>query len=436
MTTATPTSTSLPPPAEVSTKRAVSTATPLPLDVRAVRADFPILSTKIHGKPLVYLDSAASAQKPRAVIDAERRVYEELYANVHRGVHDLSMRASDAYEAVRGKVARFIGAPSPKEIVFLRGTTEAINLVAQTYGRVNVQEGDEVLITALEHHANIVPWQMLCDEKRAKLVVAPINDAGEVDMAAFEALLSARTRIVAFAHVSNALGTVNDVAAMTSLTRERANNAVVLIDGAQGVPHMEVDVKAIGCDFYCFSAHKVYGPSGIGALWGRKALLDAMPPWQGGGDMILSVSFEKTTYNETPFKFEAGTPNIAGTIAFGAAIEYLARLGMGAVAAAEADLLAYGTGALSAIPGVRLIGTAAHKASVLSFVIDGVHPHDAGSILDYEGVAVRTGHHCAQPVMDRFNVPATIRASLGVYNSREDIDVLVRGIRKVQEMFA
>ncbi len=424
------------PPLDASAVQTVAALVPRPLDVNAVRADFPILSTQVHGQPLVYLDSAASAQKPRVVIDAERRVYEEMYANVHRGVHDLSMRASDAYEAVRGQVARFVGAPSAKEIVFLRGTTEAINLVAQTYGRVNVKKGDEVLITALEHHANIVPWQMLCDEKRAKLVVAPINDAGEVDMAAFEALLSARTRIVAFAHVSNALGTVNDVAAMTSLTRERTNNAVVLIDGAQGVPHMEVDVKAIGCDYYCFSAHKVYGPSGIGALWGRKALLDAMPPWQGGGDMILSVSFEKTTYNETPFKFEAGTPNIAGTIAFGAAIEYLSKLGMGAVAAAEADLLAYGTGALSAIPGVRLIGTAAHKASVLSFVIDGVHPHDAGSILDYEGVAVRTGHHCAQPVMDRFNVPATIRASLGVYNSREDIDVLVRGIRKVQEMFA
>jgi len=299
-----------------------------------------------------------------------------------------------------------------------------------------VKEGDEILITALEHHANIVPWQMLCEEKQAKLVVAPINDAGEVEMDAFEKLLSARTRIVAAAHVSNALGTIVDVERLTALTHEYAGNAVVLIDGAQGVPHMAVDVKAIGCDFYCFSAHKMYGPSGMGALWGRKALLDAMPPWQGGGDMILSVSFEKTTYNETPFKFEAGTPNIAGTIAFGAAVDYLTGLGLPAVAAAEHDLLNYGTGALSSIPGVRLIGTAAQKASVLSFVIEGVHPHDAGSILDYEGVAVRTGHHCAQPVMDRFKVPATIRASLGVYNTREDIDVLVRGIRKVQEMFA
>jgi len=407
-----------------------------PLDVTAVRADFPILATLIHDKPLIYLDSAASAQKPQVVIDAERHVYERMYANVHRGVHDLSMRASEAFEKARVKVAAFIGAPSPKELIFLRGTTEAINLVAQTWGRANVTPGDEILITTLEHHANIVPWQMLCEEKKAKLVVAPINDAGEVDMDAFESLLSARTKIVAVAHVSNALGTINDVAAMTALTRARADNAVVLVDGAQGVPHMAVDVKAIGCDFYCFSAHKMYGPSGMGALWGRKALLDAMPPWQGGGDMILSVTFEKTTYNEAPFKFEAGTPDIAGAIAFGAAADYLTGLGMASVAAAERDLLAYGTGALSSIPGVRLIGTAANKTSVLSFVIDGVHPHDAGSILDYEGVAVRTGHHCAQPVMDRFGLPATIRASLGVYNTREDIDVLVRGIRKVQEMFA
>jgi cysteine desulfurase/selenocysteine lyase len=288
----------------------------------------------------------------------------------------------------------------------------------------------------MEHHSNIVPWQMLCEEKGAKLVVAPITDAGEVEMDRFEELLSARTKIVAFAHVSNALGTVLDAQRMTALARERAPGAVVIVDGAQGVPHMAVDVKAIGCDFYCFSAHKMYGPSGMGALWGRKALLDGMPPWQGGGDMILSVTFEKTTYNETPFKFEAGTPNIAGTIAFGASIDYLCGLGLEAVAAAEHELLVYGTEALSAIPGLRLIGTAARKASVLSFVLDGVHPHDAGSILDYEGVAVRTGHHCAQPVMDRFGVPATIRASLGVYNTREEIDVLVRGIRKVQEMFA
>lgn len=406
------------------------------LDASVVRADFPILGAKVHGKPLVYLDSAASAQKPRVVIEAERHVYEEMYANVHRGVHDLSMRTSEAYEAARAKVARFIGAPLIKEVVFVRGTTEAINLVAQTWGRVNVKAGDEILITALEHHANIVPWQMLCEEKGAKLVVAPISDAGEVEMNRFEDLLSERTKIVAFAHVSNALGTVLDARRMSALTRERAKDAVVVVDGAQGVPHMKVDVAALGCDFYCFSAHKMYGPSGIGALWGRKSLLDAMPPWQGGGDMILSVTFEKTVYNETPFKFEAGTPNIAGTIAFGAAVDYLTGLGIDAVAAAEHDLLAYGTAALEAIRGVRLIGTAARKASVLSFVLDGVHPHDAGSILDYEGVAVRTGHHCAQPVMDRFQIPATIRASLGVYNTREDIDVLVRGIRKVQEIFA
>jgi len=413
----------------------VTTAT-RKLDVAAVRADFPILKTKVHGKPLVYLDTGASAQKPQIVIDTERRIYEELYANVHRGVHDLSMRASDAYEAVRGKVAKFIGAPSVKEVIFLRGTTEAINLVAQTYGRVNVHPGDEILITALEHHANIVPWQMLCEEKRAALPVAPINDAGEIELDAFAALLSSKTKIVAFAHVSNALGTVNDVTRMTKLVRERAPQAVVLIDGAQAVHHMSVDVKAIGCDFYCFSAHKMYGPSGVGALWGRKILLDAMPPWQGGGDMILSVTFEKTTYNETPFKFEAGTPNIAGTIAFGAAIDYLTGLGLPAVAEAEHELLAYATGVLQAIPGIRIIGTAAHKSSVVSFVIEGVHPHDAGSILDYEGIAVRTGHHCAQPVMDRFGVPATIRASLAVYNTHEDIDTLARGLRKVQEMFA
>ncbi len=416
--------------------KTLTAATPPTLDVPSVRADFPILATKVHGKPLVYLDSAASAQKPRMVIDSERRVYEELYANVHRGVHDLSMRASEAYEAARGKVAKFIGAPQAKEVILLRGTTEAINLVAQTWGRVHVKSGDEILITALEHHANIVPWQMLCEEKGAKLVVAPINDAGEVEMDRFEQLLSPRTKIAAFAHVSNALGTILDVEGMTARVRGRAKDAVVLVDGAQGVPHMKVDVKAIGCDFYCFSAHKMYGPSGMGALWGRKALLDAMPPWQGGGDMILTVTFEKTTYNEAPFKFEAGTPNIAGTIAFGASVDYLAGLGLDAVAAAEHELLAYGTGALNSLRGIRLIGTAARKASVLSFVIEGVHPHDAGSILDYEGVAVRTGHHCAQPVMDRFGVPATIRASLGVYNTREDIDALVRGIHKVQEMFA
>jgi cysteine desulfurase/selenocysteine lyase len=406
------------------------------LDTQAVRADFPILGTKIHGRPLVYLDSAASAQKPRVVIESERRVYEEMYANVHRGVHDLSMRASEAYEAARGRIARFIGAPSAKEVILLRGTTEAINLVSQSYGRRNVKPGDEILITALEHHANIVPWQMLCEEKGARLVVAPINDAGEVEMDRFAELLSTRTKIVAFAHVSNALGTILEVARMTALARERAANAVVLVDGAQGVPHLPVDVTALGCDFYCFSAHKMYGPSGMGALWGRKGLLDAMPPWQGGGDMILTVTFQKTTYNETPFKFEAGTPNIAGTIAFGAAVDYLTGLDLSAVAAAEHELLAYGTAALTSIPGVRLIGTAARKTSVLSFVIDGVHPHDAGSILDYEGVAVRTGHHCAQPVMDRFNVPATVRASLGVYSTRADIDALASGIRKVQEMFA
>ena len=407
-----------------------------PLNLEAIRADFPILSSKIHGKPLIYLDSAASAQKPRVVIDAERRVYEEMYSNVHRGVHDLSVRASEAYEAVRGKVARFVNAFSPKEIIFVRGATEAINLVAQSYGRLHVGQEDEVLITSLEHHSNIVPWQMLCEEKGAKLVVAPISDRGEVDMDVFGSLLGPRTRIVAVAHVSNALGTVNGLTRMTALARDKAPGVVILVDGAQAVPHIRVDVRAIGCDFYCFSAHKMYGPSGIGALWGRKSLLDSMPPWQGGGDMILSVTFEKTTYGETPFKFEAGTPNIAGTIAFGAAIDYLEDLGLDAVNAAEHELLKYGTAALKSIPGVRLIGTAERKTSVLSFVLEGIHAHDAGSILDYEGIAVRTGHHCAQPVMDRFQVPATIRASFGIYNTTTEIDALVRGIAKVQEMFA
>lgn len=404
--------------------------------MRDVRSDFPILNTKVHGKPLVYLDSAASAQKPQSVIDAERRVYEAEYANVHRGVHDLSMRASAAYEAVRAKAARFIGASSEKEIVFLRGTTEAINLVAQSYGRKNVGAGDEILITALEHHANIVPWQMLCEEKKAKLLVAPINDLGEVDLGAFANLANGakRLRIVAAAHVSNALGTINDIRRMSEIAH--AAGAVLVVDGAQGVPHMPVNVQELGCDFYSFSAHKMYGPSGIGVLWGRKALLDAMPPWQGGGDMILSVSFEKTTYNETPFKFEAGTPSIAATIAFGTAFDYLSQLNLTDVATAEHELLEYGTHVLTSIPGVRLIGTAKHKAGVLSFVIEGVHPHDAGSILDYEGVAVRTGHHCAQPVMDRFGVPATVRASLGVYNTRADIDALAAGVKKAQALFA
>jgi cysteine desulfurase/selenocysteine lyase len=402
-------------------------------DVEAVRREFPILRETVHGRPLVYLDSAASAQKPQAVIDAERHVYERSYANIHRGVHHLSMVATDAYEKARGTVQRFLGAGDRREIVLLRGTTEAINLVAQSYGRRHVGAGDEVLITALEHHSNIVPWQLLCEEKRASLRVAPIDDAGEVDVDAFARLLSPRTRIVSVAHVSNALGTVNPVRRMAELAH--AAGAVVLVDGAQAVPHLAVDVRAIGCDFYAFSGHKVYGPSGVGALYGRAALLDAMPPWQGGGDMIASVSFEKTTWNELPYKFEAGTPNIAGGIALGAAIEWMEGIGLDAIAAHEADLLAYGTGVLESMAGLRLVGTAHEKAGVLSFVLDGIHPHDAGTILDYEGIAVRTGHHCAQPVMDRFGIPATTRASLACFNTRGELDILVRGLRKVQEMF-
>jgi cysteine desulfurase/selenocysteine lyase len=404
-----------------------------PLDVEAVRAQFPILKATVHGKPLVYLDNAASVQKPVVVIESDRRLYEEYYANVHRGVHTLSMKATDAYEGARLKVQRFLGAASPKEVVFTRGSTESINLVAQSYGRANVGPGDEVLITGLEHHSNIVPWQMLCEEKGARLRVARIDDRGEVDLEEFERLLSPRTKMVAVAHVSNALGTINPVARMARLAH--AHGAPLLVDGAQAAPHRAVDVTELGCDFYAFSSHKVYGPSGVGALYGRLALLEAMPPWQGGGDMILSVTFEKTTYNELPYKFEAGTPNIAGGIGLGAALDWLTALGLDRVAAHEQALLEYGTQALLSVPGVRLVGTARDKAAVLSFVMEGVHPHDIGTVLDYEGVAVRTGHHCAQPVMDRFSIPATARASLAAYNTRAEIDVLVRGLHKVREVF-
>ncbi len=403
-------------------------------DVAAVRREFPVLRETVHGKPLVYLDSAASAQKPQAVIDAESEVYERSYSNIHRGVHHLSMLATQAYEGARAKVQRFLGAAESREIVLLRGTTEAVNLVAQSYGRRHVGAGDEVLITGLEHHSNIVPWQMLCEEKSASLRVAPIDDAGDVDMAAFERLLSPRTRIVSVSHVSNALGTINPVRRMSDLAH--AAGAVVMVDGAQAAPHLAVDVRAIGCDFYAFSGHKVYGPSGVGALYGRAALLEAMPPWQGGGDMIASVTFEKTTYNVLPHKFEAGTPNIAGVIGLGAAVDYVTRLGPPAIAAHEDDLLAYGTEALRSVPGLRLVGTAREKASVLSFVIEGIHPHDIGTILDYEGIAIRTGHHCAQPVMDRYGLPATARASLGCFNTREEVDALVKGLFRVREMFA
>jgi len=402
-------------------------------DAAAVRGDFPILGREVRGKPLVYLDSAASAQKPLAVLDAERRVYTELYSNVHRGVHELSLRATEAYEAARAKVQRFLNAGSSREIVFTRGTTEAVNLVAASYGRPHVGAGDEVLITTLEHHSNIVPWQMLCEERGARLRVAPINDRGELILEEMAALIGPRTRIVAIAHVSNALGTILPVRRIVETAHARG--VPVFVDGAQAAPHVPVDVRALDCDFYAFSGHKAYGPSGIGALYAKAAHLSDMPPYQGGGDMILSVTFEKTVYNEIPYKFEAGTPNIAGAIGLGAAIDYLSELDLERIASYEDDLLGYASDALLRVPGLRMIGTAATKAAVLSFVLEGVHPHDVGTVLDYEGIAVRTGHHCAQPVVDRFGVPATVRASLGLYNTRQDVDALVRGLHKVKEMF-
>src|SRR5207253_2106857 len=403
-------------------------------DVEKIRRDFPILSREIRGKKLVYLDNAATAQKPRAVIEAISRYYEQGNANVHRGVHFLSEHATGEHERARRRVQRFINAADASEIIFVRGTTEAINLVAQTYGRAQVRAGDEVLITAMEHHSNIVPWQILCQEKEAKLRVAPISDRGELLLEEFEKLLAPRTKIVAVTHVSNALGTVNPVGRIVELAHRK--NIPVLIDGAQAVPHLKVDVQALDCDFYAFSGHKMYGPTGIGALYGKSALLDAMPPYQGGGDMISSVTFEKTIYNKLPYKFEAGTPHVAGAIGLGAAIEYVNGLGLDNIAAYEHELLAYATDAVSAIPGIHLIGTAKEKAGVLSFLLDSIHPHDIGTILDQEGIAIRTGHHCAQPVMQRFGIAATARASFALYNPREEVDALAEGMQKVREVFA
>lgn len=401
-------------------------------DVVGLRGDFPILHQEIRGKPLVYLDNAASTQKPRRVISMLQHYYETDNANVHRGVHSLSARATFAYERARGKVHNFLGAAENREIVFTRGTTEAINLVAQSYGRANLDEGDEVLVSEMEHHSNIVPWQQVCAERRARLRVIPINDCGELLLDEYSRLLGARTKIVAVTHVSNALGTVNPVAEICTMAHK--HGAVVLVDGAQAVPHLRVDVQELDCDFYALSAHKMYGPTGIGVLYGRAELLEAMPPWQGGGEMILSVSFEKTTYNELPYKFEAGTPNIAGAIGLGEAIDYLGTLSEEAVTAHERDVLAYADQALSSIAGLTIIGRAEHKIGVHSFTLAGIHPHDIGTILDHEGVAVRTGHHCAQPVMAHFGVPATARASFGIYNSREDVDRLVEGLAVVQKM--
>ena len=401
-------------------------------DIERIRADFPILGESVHGRPLVYLDNAATSQKPNAVIRAIADYYRYDNANIHRGVHLLSQRATDAYEGTRAAAQRFINARKTSEIVFVRGTTEAINLVAQTYGRAHVRRGDEVLITAMEHHSNIVPWQMLCEETGAKLRVAPINTRGELLLDEYEKLLGPSTRIAAISHVSNALGTINPAKEMIGMAHARG--VPVLVDGAQAVPHMRVDVQDLDCDFYAFSAHKMYGPTGIGVLYGKSELLEAMPPWQGGGDMISSVTFEKTMYNKVPHKFEAGTPDIAGVIGLGAAIAYMESIGVDAIGAHEHELLVYGTERLAATPDVSIIGKAENKAGVLSFTLENIHPHDIGTILDQEGIAVRTGHHCAQPVMDFFCIPATVRASLAVYNTKEEIDALIQGIERVKEM--
>ncbi len=406
---------------------------PVQFDPERTRADFPILRQKIHGRPLVYLDNAATSQKPQRVIDAISNFYSTTNANVHRGVHALSERATEQFELAREKVRAFINAPKVEEIVFVRGATEAINLIAQSFGRSRLRRGDEILVSAMEHHSNIVPWQLLCESTGAVLRVAPINDDGELVVGEFEAMLGAKTRLVALAHVSNALGTINPVRQLIAAAHSRG--IPVLLDGAQAIPHLKVDVKALDCDFYVFSSHKMFGPMGIGALFGKADLLESMPPYQGGGDMILSVTFEKTIYNRVPYKFEAGTPDVGGAIGLGSAIDYLNSLGMEQIAAYEHDLLVYATAAISRVPGVRLVGTARQKAGVISFLLGDIHPHDIGTILDQEGIAIRTGHHCAQPVMQRFGVDATARASLAFYNTREDIDRLVAGLERVKEIF-
>jgi cysteine desulfurase / selenocysteine lyase len=403
-------------------------------DVERIREDFPVLRQTVHGKPLVYLDSAATAQKPSVVVDAIRRFHEVDCANIHRGVHELSQRSTAAYEETRSKAKKFINARSRNELIFVRGTTEGINLVASSWGRKNIKEGDEIVISAMEHHSNIVPWQMLSEEKGSKLRVIPMNDRGELLMEEYEKLLSPRTRMVAVAHVSNALGTINPVKQIIEMAH--SHGALALIDGAQAAPHMKVDVQALDADFYTLSGHKVFGPTGIGILYGRTRLLNAMPPYQGGGDMIRTVTFEKTTYNDLPYKFEAGTPNIAGGIGMGAALDYVNGIGIDRIAAYEHELLAYGTQALEEIPGLRIIGTAREKAAVLSFVMEGIHPHDIGTVLDRQGIAVRTGHHCAQPVMDFFQVPATTRASLAFYNTSAELDALAAGLHRVKEIFS
>ena len=402
-------------------------------DAERLRRDFPILHQAVHGRPLVYLDNAATSQKPRQVLEALDHYYQFDNANIHRGVHTLSERATAVYEGARDKVQRFINAADRREIVFVRGATEAINLVAQSYARPRLRPGDEILITEMEHHSNIVPWQMVCEQTGAILKVAPIDEAGELKLDEFHRLLNARTKLLAVVHVSNALGTINPVKEMVDAAH--ALGVPVLLDGAQAVPHVMVDVQSLDCEFYVFSGHKLYAPTGIGALYGKAALLEAMPPYQGGGDMIRSVSFTKTEYNALPYKFEAGTPHIAGGIGLGAAIDYLSGIGLDAIADWEDELLRYATARALEIPGLRLIGTASRKAGILSFVLDGVHPHDIGTILDHEGVAIRTGHHCAMPVMEHFAVPATARASLALYNTRGDVDSLIAAILKVKEVF-
>ena len=405
-----------------------------PFDVDKIRADFPVLDQMINGKPLVYLDNAATSQKPQSVIDTLVNYYSTDNANVHRGVHTLSQRATDDYEEAREKVRRFINAEKDEEIIFVRGTTEGINLISQTFGRSCVSEGDEIIISSMEHHSNIVPWQILCQEKGARLRVVPVNDAGELLLDEYERLFTANTKLVSIVHQSNALGTINPAKEIVDIAH--GHGVPVLLDGAQAIAHLGVDVRDLGCDFYAFSGHKLYGPTGIGVLYGKESLLEEMPPYQAGGEMIRSVTFEETLYNTLPNKFEAGTPNIAGAIGLGAAIDYVGTIGMDEISAYESELLQYGTDRLSSIEGLKIIGTADKKGSVISFIMEGVHPHDIGTILDADGIAIRTGHHCAQPLMDRFGVPATARASLAFYNTKEEIDVLVRGIDRVIEVFS
>ena len=405
-----------------------------PFDVEAVRKDFPILSREIGGKPLVYLDSAATSQKPQVVIDALVAYYSDINANVHRGVHTLSQEATDAYEGGRSRIRQFINAAEDEEIIFTRGTTEGINLVAQTLGAQRAEQGSEIIISNMEHHSNVVPWQILCEQRGARLRVVPINEDGELLMDEYEKLLGPQTALVSIVHMSNALGTINPVKDIVAMAH--AHGVPVLLDGAQSAPHLPVDVRDLDCDFYAFSGHKLFGPTGIGVLYGKRELLESMPPYQGGGEQIKSVTFEKTIYNDLPYKFEAGTPHIAGVVGLGAAIDYVNDIGLERAAAYEHELLEYGTEQLQAIEGLRLIGTARQKASVLSFLLDGIHPHDIGTVLDTQGIAIRTGHHCAQPLMQRFQIPATARASLAFYNTKDEIDALVEGIHRTFEVFS